>query len=62
MEFTISESHTYPGAGPNFGRELEMDFFPTEYTFEFLDRWKEAHKEDPEIPYPEELIHSQNWF
>lgn len=43
LEFVISQNHTYPGAGPDFDRKIDIEFYPTEYTFDFLDRWKKKY-------------------
>jgi len=57
MEFTISENGSYPGPGA----ELAVQLYPTEATFLFLDRWREAYHSDHDLPYPADLIQSQDW-
>src|SRR5690625_7716264 len=57
MEFTISENGSYPGPGA----ELAVQLYPTETTFVFLDRWREAYYSDHDLPYPADLIQSQDW-
>src|SRR5690625_1688580 len=42
MEFTISKNSSYPGARA----ELDVQLYPTETTFVFLDRWQEAYHSD----------------
>lgn len=62
LEFVISQNHTYPGAGPDFDRKLDIEFYPTAYTFEFLDKWEKAYIKNKDIPYPKDHIQSQNWY
>src|SRR5690625_4465569 len=57
MEISISENRSYPGPSA----ELDVQLYPTETTFIFLDRWKEIYDEDQDLPYPADLIRSEDW-
>src|SRR5690625_3448180 len=57
MEFTISENGSYPGPGA----ELAVQLYTSEATFLFLDRWREICDEDQDLPYPADLIRSEDW-
>src|SRR5699024_9942416 len=59
MEFAIEQNESTPfGSPPN----LEVQLFPTEASYEMLDRWKEVYKINSEIPYPKDQIESLDWY
>lgn len=57
MEFSISLNHSVPYTGD----EINVQLYPTESTYAMIDRWKEVHEINSNIPYPEKHIASQNW-
>src|SRR5699024_931146 len=59
MELSVSQSRTVPGTKSN--AETEVQLYPTKTTYEILERWKKVHEINPNIPYPEDHIHSQDW-
>lgn len=68
MEFSITESETSlvnKGESKDSARHLSNDLHverhPTQETYAILERWKEVHGYNSEIPYPEDAIQSQNW-
>lgn len=58
MEFSILNNETTKGS--SYGTEVKL--YPTETTFQALERWKEVYKDDPNIPYPEKYIELQDWY
>lgn len=58
MEFAISEGTTVPlGSRP----KLEVQLYPTEKSYDILNRWEEAYKNNPNIPYPKDEIEALDW-
>ncbi len=57
MEFTISQNRTLPGSN----EEPQVQLYPTDKTFDFLDRWKQVYDDNQDIPYRNDLIEAQNW-
>ena len=58
MEFTIPESATVPlGSRP----KLKVRLYPTEKSYDILDRWEAAYKNNPGIPFREDLIEALGW-
>lgn len=58
MNFNISNAYYTE----NSDEELHVKLYPTDATYEILDRWKLASMINNEIPYPTELIESQDWY
>lgn len=58
LEYTISKNRSIPSSG----EQLDIQLYPKDKTFEILDRWQEVHRINPEIPYPEDPIQSQDWY
>lgn len=54
LEISISEGRP--------GRELNLQLYPLDGTFEKIDRWKELHEINPDIPFPEESVNSHDWY
>jgi len=46
----------------NEQRWRKVDVFPTELTWDSLERWKEIHLINSDIPYPKTLIQEENWL
>ncbi|SPU21312.1 transposase [Niallia circulans] len=42
--------------------ELNISFQPTNETFDIIERWKEVHAINAEIPYPQEAIDYHDWY
>lgn len=40
---------------------MDVQVHPTESTYQVLNRWKEVHKHNKDIPYPEEAIKARDW-
>ncbi|QQK77588.1 hypothetical protein HUG15_19710 [Salicibibacter cibarius] len=40
----------------------KIEIYPTSFTYDILDRWEEVHDINPDIPYPEEHIDSEDWL
>src|SRR5699024_6438319 len=40
---------------------MDVQVHPTESTYQVLNRWKEVHKYNKDIPYPEEAIKARDW-
>lgn len=53
LDLSISEKR--PGKG------LEIQFYPTDSTFDKLERWKELHELNPDIAFPEDTINEHDW-
>ncbi|MFD2131868.1 hypothetical protein ACFSKI_11690 [Pseudogracilibacillus auburnensis] len=58
LEFTLSKSHSVPSAGET----LDMQLYPTDKTYEMIERWKEVFSSNREIPYLNKLIQTDDWF
>lgn len=54
MEFAIVEGDE--------NQYRNVDLYPTTYTYQLLDRWKEVYEINPDIPYPEKDIQNENWI
>lgn len=39
-----------------------MQLYPTDKTYEMIERWKEVFSSNREIPYLNELIQTDDWF
>jgi hypothetical protein len=44
------------------GKELNIQFYPLDGTFEKMERWKELHKENPDLYFPDQEINSHDWY
>ncbi|WP_164217727.1 LXG domain-containing protein [Virgibacillus sp. YIM 98842] len=54
LEMAISEQGN--------GKELNIQFYPLDGTFEKMERWKELHKENPNLYFPNKEINSHDWY
>jgi len=53
LEVSISEmSH---------GKELNIQLYPLDATFEKISRWEILHEIEPSIPFPQEAINAHDW-
>src|SRR5690625_3720183 len=56
LEMQINDRDV-PGSTEN----RESQLYPTDETFEQIDRWKAIHEEKPDFPYNEDLIEKRDW-
>lgn len=54
MELSISERIP--------GKELNIQLYPLDGTFEKIDRWIEVHEANADIPFPKKAINSHDWY
>lgn len=40
---------------------MEIQFYPTDSTFDKLERWSELHELNPDIEFPEDAINEHDW-
>lgn len=59
MEFAVSQSHTSPGEAVNYDTKAQL--YPTQDSYEILNRWEEVHKYNQDIPCPKDAIKEENW-
>lgn len=59
MEFAVSQSHTAPGKAVNYDTKAQL--YPTQDSYEILNRWEEVYEYNQDIPYPKDAIKAQNW-
>jgi len=49
-------SQQIPGGG------LSIQLYPVDESFNKIKRWKQLSETRPEIPFPEEVFNSQDWY
>jgi len=54
LEISINEK--------NPGREVNIQLYPLDETFEKITRWRKIHEANPNITIPDDAIHSHDWY